>query len=79
MTFYAFSKIIKQKRIEFWYKQKEMANKIPTQIVRYNRIENGSLEPSFIELQAICRILKLDLTEILELKKPIEDTIVIFD
>lgn len=79
MTFYAFSKIIKQKRIEFGYKQKEMANKIPTQIVRYNRIENGSLEPSFIELQTICRILKLDLTEILELKKPIEDTIVIFD
>ena len=54
MTFYAFSKIIKQKRIKFGYKQKEMANKIPTQIVRYNRIENGSLEPSFIALQAIC-------------------------
>ena len=61
MTFYAFSKIIKQKRIEFGYKQKEMANKIPTQIVRYNRIENGSLKAKLETIAAIAGILNISI------------------
>ena len=35
---------------------------------KYNKIENGKQEPTFLELQAICKILDIDLTEILELK-----------
>lgn len=70
MTFSSFAKIIKEKRIRMGILQKEMAKKIPIQISRYNRIENGIQEPTFIELQAICKILNLDLTELLELKKP---------
>lgn len=78
MNYYAFSKIIKEKRIQKGYLQKEMALKIPMQISRYNRIENGTKEPTFIELQSICRILEIDLTEVLELKKPIRNEI-LFD
>jgi transcriptional regulator with XRE-family HTH domain len=75
MNFTNFSEIIKQKRIAKGLLQKEMALKVPIQKARYNRIENGLLEPTFIELQAICRILEIVLTEVLELKKPIREDI----
>ena len=70
MTYSRFAEIIKEKRIQLGILQKDMADRIPTQKSRYNRIENGISEPTFIELQAIAKILDLDLTEILELKKP---------
>ena len=75
MNFLAFAKIIKEKRILYGFSQKSMALNIPIQQSRYNRIENGKIEPTFIELQAICRILEIDLTEVLELKKPIRKNI----
>lgn len=75
MNFSNFAEIIKQKRMSMGLLQKEMALKVPIQKSRYNRIENGLLEPTFIELQAICRILDIDLTEALELKKPIREDI----
>ncbi|MBQ9124277.1 MAG: helix-turn-helix transcriptional regulator [Acholeplasmatales bacterium] len=70
MTYKEFAKIIKQKRIDSEYTQKEFAIMIPIRQTTYNKIENGNQEPTFIQLQAICKLLDIDLTEILELKKP---------
>lgn len=75
MNFSAFAKIIKEKRILKGFSQKSMALNIPIQKCRYNRIENGKIEPTFLELQAICRTLEIDLTETLELKKPLRKDI----
>ncbi len=75
MNFSAFAEIIKEKRIQKGFQQKDMAQEIPVQKSRYNRIENGKIGPTFLELQAICRILDIDLSEILELKKPIRKNI----
>lgn len=70
MKYEAFAKIIKEKRMELGYTQKEFAKEIPLNISIYNKIENGNQEPSFQILQRICILLELDLTEILEIKKP---------
>lgn len=72
MTYREFSKIIKEKRIAKGLEQKEMAFHLAINKSKYNRIENGIQEPSFIELQSISIILEIDLTEVLELKKPKE-------
>lgn len=71
MHYKDFALLVKLKRINKGLLQQDMAKLIPTQLIRYHRIENGTLEPTFIELQEICRILGIDLTELLELKKPI--------
>lgn len=70
MTYKEFAKIIKRKRELMGYSQKDFANILPIRISTYNKIENGNQEPTFIQLQLICKYLNLDLTEILELKKP---------
>ncbi len=49
--------------------QKDFAKALTISQSKYCKIENGQMEPSFIELQLICRFLDIDLTEVLELKK----------
>lgn len=71
MTYKEFSLIIKYKRIEKKYTQKEFSNLLAISQSKYNKIENGNMEPSFILLQLIARYLEIDLNEILEIKKPI--------
>lgn len=70
MTFFEFSKLIKKKRESLFITQKEMAFRVAIAQSAYNKIENGNQEPSFNQLIRICKELELDLTEILELKKP---------
>ena len=71
MTYKDFSKYVKYKRLEMGYTQIEFAKMLSLNQSKYSKIENGIMEPSFILLQLICRYLEIDLTEILELKKPI--------
>lgn len=79
MTFKDFAKIIKEKRINLSCSQKEFALMIPIRQTTYNKIENGNQEPTFLQLQAICKLLKIDLTEILELKKPNQEHYALYD
>lgn len=78
MRFEEFAKLIKEKREKMLYTQKEFALMIPIKQSSYNRIENGKQEPTFIQLQNICKILKIDLTEILNLDKN-TNNIIYFD
>lgn len=78
MRFEEFAKLIKEKREKMLYTQKEFALMVPIKQSTYNRIENGKQEPSFIQLQNICKILKLDLTAILKLDKN-ENNLIYFD
>ena len=68
MTYKEFAKYIKEKIESLFILQKDIAKQIPMKTPKYNKIENGKQEPTFLELQAICKILDIDLTEILELK-----------
>ena len=52
------------------YTQYEFARMLTLKQSHYNKIENGLIEPSFGILQLICIYLEIDLTELLELKKP---------
>lgn len=70
MTFFEFAMLIKRKRESLFITQKDMAFKVGIGQSAYNKIENGNQEPSFNQLIRICKELELDLTEILELKKP---------
>lgn len=70
MTFFEFAKLIRKKRESLFITQKEMAFRVAIAQSAYNKIENGNQEPSFNQLIRICKELELDLTEILELKKP---------
>ena len=70
MSYKTFATIIKDTRIEKKYMQKDIAKILTTTKSRYCKIENGYLEPTFIELQIICKTLEIDLTELLKLKKP---------
>lgn len=79
MLYKDFAKIIKEARINKNITQKEMALSLGLSRSNYNKIENGHLEPSFYTLQIISKSLELDLTEILELKKPREEHIKLFD
>ena len=79
MLYKDFSRLIKEKRMDLNITQAEMARTLGLNRSSYNKIENGRLEPSFITLQAICRLLELDLTEILELKKPRGEHIKLYD
>lgn len=65
MTYKEFSKIIKIKRIKLGYLQREIASTLVISNSKYNKIENGSAEPSFIELLTICKILKISLDNII--------------
>lgn len=78
MEYKKFAKIIKNKRKDLGYTQKDFAKKINVGQSKYNKIENGNLEPSFAILQRIVIELNIDLNEILELKKPNKD-IIIYD
>ncbi len=70
MTYQEFSKYIKSKREAIFLTQKEMAFRVAINQSTYNKIENGNQEPSFSQLIRISKELSIDLTEILELKKP---------
>lgn len=70
MTFQEFAKYIKTKRESLFLTQKEMAYKISINQSTYNKIENGKQEPTFSQLIRISKELEIDLTEILQLKKP---------
>ncbi len=73
MEYKKFAEIIKNKRMDLGYTQKDFARIINVGQSKYNKIENGNLEPSFVVLQRIAIELKLDLNELLEIKKPNPD------
>ena len=79
MIYKEFAKIIKNKRISMGLTQLEIAKKIPTYISTYCKIENGIQEPSFIILQKICILLKIDLTKELYLFTDDEKDYRLFD
>lgn len=62
MIYKNFTILLKEKRLKLNLKQKDMANLLQISISKYNKIENGSLEPSFYELYIITKTLKIDLT-----------------
>ncbi len=71
MTYKEFAEYFKTLRILKGYNQKDFANILGLNKTTYCRIENGLIEPNFKILQLICRHLEIDLTKVLELKKPI--------
>ena len=73
MEYKKFAEIIKNKRMDLGYTQKDFARIINVGQSKYNKIENGNLEPSCVVLQRIAIELKLDLNELLEIKKPNPD------
>lgn len=79
MSYKDFSRYFRCKRIEMGYTQYEFARMLTLKQSHYNKIENGLIEPSFGILQLICIYLEIDLTELLELKKPIENRYHYFD
>ena len=66
-----FSKILKQIRERKEISQKEMAKRLGINKIRYNRIENGLLEPTFIELQLIIIEFEIDINDYIKEKMPI--------
>ena len=66
-----FSKILKQIRERKEISQKEMAKRLGINKIRYNRIENGLLEPTFIELQLIIIKFKININDYIKEKMPI--------
>ena len=66
MTYKIFTTEIKSKRKIMKLKQVDMANKLGISPSKYCKIENGSTEPSFIELLFICKILEISLDSIIE-------------
>ena len=59
-----FATYIKDLRIQKKIKQKDMAKKLLTTPSRYSKIEGGYQEPTFVELQIICRELDINLNEL---------------
>ncbi len=70
MTYKEFAKLIKNKRELLLLTQKQMALMLSIPLATYHRIENGYQEPNFSQLQRICQILEIDLTNVLKIKKP---------
>ena len=66
-----FSKILKQIREKKEISQKEMAKRLGINKIRYNRIENGLLEPTFIELQLIIIEFEININDYIKEKMPI--------
>ena len=79
MTYKEFANYYKNIRISKNYTQKEFAFILGLNKTTYCRIENGFVEPDFNTLQLICRHLEIDLTKVLELKKPITSHIMFYD
>ena len=79
MEYKDFANYFKCLRMDKGYKQKDVANLLLINKSRYCKMENGVIEPDFFTLQLICRFLEIDLTEILELKKPIQKQYIVFD
>lgn len=79
MQYKEFAKYFKSIRKAKHYTQRQFASLLGINKTTYCKIENGIVEPDFILLQQICRYLEIDLTEILELKKPIVKRNVFFD
>ena len=71
ISYKEFSKILKLKRERKEISQKEMAKRLGINKIRYNRIENGLLEPSFIELQLIIIEFDINLNDYIKEKMPI--------
>ena len=64
MTYKNFSKIIKNKRILSGISQKDFAKKLSVSNSKYNKIENGSTEPSFKELLLLLKLYNINLLEL---------------
>ena len=71
ISYKEFSKILKQKRERKEISQKEMAKRLGINKIRYNRIENGLLEPTFIELQLIIIEFEININDYIKEKMPI--------
>ena len=71
ISYKEFSKIIKNLRERKEISQKEMAKRLGINKIRYNRIENGLMEPSFIELQLIIIEFDINLNDYFKEKMPI--------
>ena len=61
MEYYLFSKILKEKRIKKGLYQKDVAQILKISTSKYNKIENGSIEPSFKELYTLCKMFNIDI------------------
>jgi len=64
ISYQTFATYIKDLRIQKKIKQKDMAKKLLTTPSRYSKIEGGYQEPTFVELQIICRELDINLNEL---------------
>jgi transcriptional regulator with XRE-family HTH domain len=71
ISYKEFSKILKQIRERKEISQKEMAKRLGINKIRYNRIENGLLEPTFIELQLIIIEFGININDYFKEKMPI--------
>ena len=71
ISYKEFSKILKQIRERKEISQKEMAKRLGINKIRYNRIENGLLEPTFIELQLIIIEFEININDYFKEKMPI--------
>ena len=70
MIYKKFSKLLKEKRENLGYTQNKMATILSISASKYNKIENGSAEPSFYELYLLCTILNIDLNSFFKSFKP---------
>ncbi len=71
ISYKEFSKIIKYLRERKEISQKDMAKRLGINKIRYNRIENGLMEPSFIELQLIIIEFGININDYFKEKMPI--------
>ena len=66
MEYMFFTKLLKEKRIKNKLLQREMASLLGISISKYNKIENGSTEPSFKELLILIKLFKIDLLRFMD-------------
>ncbi len=66
MEYMFFAKLLKEKRIKNKLLQREMASLLGISISKYNKIENGSTEPSFKELLILIKLFKIDLLRFMD-------------
>ena len=64
MTYYDFTKYIKMKRLKKGLTQREIAEYLSISTSKYNKIENGSTEPSFKELLLLLKLYNINLLEL---------------
>jgi len=64
-----FIKFLKEKRLDKGYTQEYLAKLLFISKSKYNKIENGSIEPSLTLLYLIYKILDLDINKIFDLVK----------